>query len=83
MSIFKEIAEILYEASQESLNWDEKVSKYKEEQRNRDIIIQQENKKLKEAKERRYRELYWEQYWNDPDSVKILPYGWSPFGFYL
>ena len=42
-----------------------------------------EKRQLKESLERKERERYWTQYCNDPDSVKICPYGWSPFGFYL
>lgn len=87
MSIFRDIAEMIYEAYDANERWNAEVDKYRaqiaEEKAREDARKRREKQQLKEALERKERERYWQQQFNDPDSVKICPYGWSPFGFYL
>jgi hypothetical protein len=83
MSIFRDIAEIIYEAYDANERWNAEVDKYRAQIAEKDARKIREKQQLKEAIERKGRELYWTQFFNDPDSVKICPYGWSPFGFYL
>lgn len=83
MSIFRDIAEVIYEAYDANERWNAEVDKYKAQMAEEDARKRREKQLLKEALERKERERYWTQFRNDPDSVKICPYGWSPFGFYL
>lgn len=83
MSIFRDIAEIIYEAYDANERWNAEVDKYRAQIAEADARKRRENQQLKEALERKEREQYWTQFYNNPDSVKICPYGWSPFGFYL
>lgn len=55
-------------------------------------MIEQKQKEAREKAEKKaeqYRReleehnLYYEQYLEDPTSVMICPFGWSPFGIYL
>ncbi len=83
MSIFRDIAEMIYEAYDANERWNAEVDKYRALVAEKDARKRREKQQLKEALERKERERYWTQFRNDPDSVKICPYGWSPFGFYL
>ena len=83
MSIFRDIAEMIYEAYDANERWNAEVDKYRAQIAEEDARKRREKQQLKEALERKERELYRTQFFNDPDSVKICPYGWSPFGFYL
>ena len=83
MSIFKDIAEVIYNAYDANERWDAEVDKYRAQIAEEDACKKREKQQLKEARERKEREQYWTQFLNNPDSVKICPYGWSPFGFYL
>lgn len=83
MSIFRDIAEMIYEAYDANERWNTEVDKYRAQIAEEDARKRREKQQLKEARERKERERYWTQFRNDPDSVKICPYGWSPFGFYL
>ena len=83
MSIFRDIAEVIYEAYEANERWNAEVDKYRAQIAEEDARKRREKQQLKEAIERKERERYWTQQFNDPDSVKICPYGWSPFGFYL
>lgn len=83
MSIFRDIAEIIYEAYDANGRWNAEVDKYKAQIAEEDVRKKREKQQLKEALEQKEREQYCTQLCNDPDSVKICPYGWSPFGFYL
>lgn len=83
MSIFRDFAEMIYEAYEANERWNAEVDKYRAQIAEEDARKRREKQQLKEAIERKERERYWTQQFNDPDSVKICPYGWSPFGFYL
>lgn len=83
MSIFRDIAEIIYEAYDANECWNAEVDKYRAQISEEDVRKRREKQQLKEVLERKEKEQYWTQFCNDPDSVKICPYGWSPFGFYL
>ena len=83
MSIFKDIAEVIYNAYDANERWNAEVDKYRAQIADEDASKRREKQQLKEALERKEREQYWTQFCNDPDSVKICPCGWSPFGFYL
>ena len=83
MSIFRDIAEIIYEAYDANERWNAEVDKYRAQIAEEDARKRREKQQLKETLERKERERYWTQFYNDPNSVKICSYGWSPFGFYL
>lgn len=83
MSIFRDIAEMIYEVYDANERWNAEVDKYRAQIAGEDARKRREKQQLKEARERKERERYWTQFCNDPDSVKICPYGWSPFGLYL
>lgn len=83
MSIFRDIAEMIYEAYDANEHWNTEVDKYRAQIAEEDARECQMKRQLKDARERKERERYWTQFCNDPDSVKICPYGWSPFGLYL
>ena len=62
----------------------------REKERNEQILreekrIKKEQKERKKAEESRFEfDLYgFNLKEKDPEEDKILPYGWSPFGFYL
>lgn len=75
MSIFRDIAEMIYEAYDANERWNAEVDKYKAQMAEEDARKRREKQQLKEAIERKERERYWTQQFNDPDSVKICPYG--------
>lgn len=83
MSIFRDIAETIYEVYDANERWNAEVDKYRAQIAEEDARKRREKQQLKEVLERKEREQYWTQFCNDPDSIKIFPYGWSPFGFYL
>lgn len=83
MSIFRDIAEMIYEAYDANERWNAEVDKYRAQMAEKDARKLREKQQFKESLERKDRERYWTQLYNDPDSIKICPYGWSPFGFYL
>ena len=87
MSIFRDIAEVICEAYNANERWNAEVDKYRAQIAEEDARKRREKQQLQEARqealERKERERYWTQFYNDPNSVKICPYGWSPFGFYL
>ena len=83
MSIFKDIAEVIYDAYDANERWNTEVDKYRAQIAEEDARKKREKQQLKDAIERKEREQYWTQFRNNPDYIKICPYGWSPFGFYL
>ena len=47
------------------------------------MIEEDEKLEKKIEKERKLREWADEEERKNPDEWRVLPYGWSPFGFYL
>jgi hypothetical protein len=83
MSIFREIAELIYEVAQEDYEHNKKIL---EERRRLEEIKRYHKNKLEQERleqERLERQVYWDQLYDDPTSVMICPFGWSPFGIYL
>ena len=83
MSIFKEFAELIYDAYTYMTSWEDEVEVYKKLEREATERRLEQERRIAESIERKEREAYWNQYLEDPTSVMILPYGWSPFGIYL
>lgn len=83
MGVFNEFATVVYEAYQEMVDWENKVELYKKEEYKAREEREKQERCINDALERKRREQYWKMYWEDPSSVMILPYGWSPFGFYI
>lgn len=83
MSIFKIFANLVVNAYYEQYMHDaeanrERAAKLrKAEETKRQIIM--ERLEIEEAAHNAYRKALYE----DPTSVMICPFGWSPFGFYL
>lgn len=83
MSIFREFAELIYDAYNYMASWEDEVEVYKKIEREAAERRLEQERRITESLERKEREAYWNQYLEDPTSVMILPYGWSPFGIYL
>ena len=83
MSIFREFAELIYDAYNYMASWEDEVEVYKKIEREAAEKRLSEERHIAESLERKEREAYWNQYLEDPTSVMILPFGWSPFGIYL
>lgn len=83
MSIFREFAELIYDAYNYLASWEDEVEVYKKIEREAAERRLEQERRITESLERKEREAYWNQYLEDPTSVMILPFGWSPFGIYL
>lgn len=83
MSIFREFAELIYDAYNYMASWEDEVEVYKKIEREAAERRLEQERRIAESLERKEREAYWNQYLEDPTSVMILPFGWSPFGIYL
>lgn len=83
MSIFREFAELIYDAYNYMASWEDEVEVYKKIEREAAERRLEQERRITESLERKEREAYWNQYLEDPTSVMILPFGWSPFGIYL
>ena len=83
MSIFREFAELIYDAYNYMTSWEDEVEVYKKIEREAAERRLEQERRIAESIERKEREAYWNQYLEDPTSVMILPFGWSPFGIYL
>jgi hypothetical protein len=83
MSIFREFAELIYDAYNYMSSWEDEVEAYRKHEREATERRLSEEHRIAESLERKEREAYWNQYLDDPTSVMILPFGWSPFGIYL
>lgn len=83
MSIFREFAELIYDAYNYMASWEDEVEVYKKIEREAAERRLEQERRITESLERKEREAYWNKYLEDPTSVMILPFGWSPFGIYL
>lgn len=59
MSIFRDIAEVIYEAYEANERWNAEVDKYRAQIAEEDARKRREKQQLKEALERKERERYW------------------------
>ena len=83
MSVFKEFAELVYDAYDIMTSWEDEVEAYKKHEREAIERRLSEERLITESLEQEERETYWNQFLDDPTSVMICPFGWSPFGIYL
>lgn len=83
MSIFREFAELIYDAYNYMASWEDEVEVYKKLEHEAAERRLEQERCIAESLERKEREAYWNQYLEDPTSIMILPFGWSPFGIYL
>ena len=83
MSVFKEFAELVYDAYNIMTSWEDEVEAYKKYEREAIERRLSEERLITESLEQEERETYWNQFLDDPTSVMICPFGWSPFGIYL
>lgn len=83
MGVFRDLAELIYDVVQEDLKREKEIL---EERRREEEIKRYHKNKIEQEKleqERLERQAYWDQLYDDPTSVMICPFGWSPFGIYL
>lgn len=79
----KGMADFFYRLIEEGVKHDMKIQKEIDAE-NRKKEIEKQKKKIEQLKiEDAEREEWHRQYWEDPTSVMICPFGWSPFGIYL
>ena len=83
MSVFKEFAELVYDAYGIMTSLEDEVEAYRKHEREAAEKRLSEERRIAESLERKEREAYWNQFLDDPTSVMICPFGWSPFGIYL
>lgn len=83
MGVFRDLAELICDVVDEDLKREKEIL---EERRREEEIKRYHKNKLEQEKleqERLERQAYWDQLYEDPTSVMICPFGWSPFGIYL
>jgi hypothetical protein len=72
-------SDLLKEKVKEDMKHYQEVKKYEFEQQK----LKEQKRLEKMKKEEEEHKLYYEQYLEDPTSMMICPFGWSPFGIYL
>lgn len=83
MGVFRVLAELICDAVDEDIKRGKEIL---EERRREEEIKRYHKNKIEQEKleqERLELEAYREQLCEDPTSVMICPFGWSPFGIYL
>lgn len=83
MGVFRDLAELIYDVVQEDIKREKEIL---EERRREEEIKRYHKNKIEQERleqERLERQAYWDQLYDDPTSVMICPFGWSPFGIYL
>lgn len=83
MGVFRDLAELICDVVDEDLKREKEIL---EERRREEEIKRYHKNKIEQEKleqERLERQAYWDQLYDDPTSVMICPFGWSPFGIYL
>lgn len=83
MGVFRDLAELIYDVVQEDMK---REKEFLEARRREEEIKRYHKNKLEQERleqERLEQQAYWDQLYDDPTSVMICPFGWSPFGIYL
>ena len=83
MRMFKEFAKFMNDVLNIMTSWEDEVEAFRKYEREVEETRKEQERRIAEYIEQKEREAYWEQYAEDPTSVMILPFGWSPFGIYL
>ena len=72
-------SDLLKEQVKQDMKYSQELKKYEYEKQK----LKEQKRLEKMKKEEEEHKLYYEQYLEDPTSVMICPFGWSPFGIYL
>lgn len=79
----KAFADFLHDIIKSGVEHDLKIQKQREIEYAKKQKLKEQKRLEKMKKEEEEHLLYYRQYLEDPTSMMICPFGWSPFGIYL
>jgi prephenate dehydrogenase len=81
--MFRALSETLYELNKQLVKEDMEHYHKMIEQKQKEAREKAEKEAEQYRKELEEHNQYYREYLDDPTSVMICPFGWSPFGIYL